>query len=89
MPKSWKRATRNAAREAHAIIIPGGFGERGIEGKINAVRYARENGVPILGICLGLQVMVIEYARNVLGSSEPTRANSTPNTPDAVIDMME
>src|SRR5579863_2341747 len=52
---------------AHAIIIPGGFGERGIEGKIRAVRYAREARVPILGICLGLQMMVIEYARNVLG----------------------
>ncbi len=50
-----------------AILVPGGFGERGIEGKIAAVRYARENGVPYLGICLGLQVAVIEYARNVLG----------------------
>jgi len=74
---------------SHAIIIPGGFGERGIEGKIRAVRYARESGVPILGICLGLQVMVIEYARSFL---ELKRANSREfddNTPDAVIDMME
>jgi hypothetical protein len=50
-----------------AILVPGGFGERGIEGKIAAVRYAREHGCPILGICLGMQVAVIEYARNVAG----------------------
>ncbi len=49
------------------ILIPGGFGVRGIEGKLGAIRYARENGIPLLGICLGLQGMVIEYARNVLG----------------------
>ena len=52
---------------ADGILIPGGFGVRGIEGKLGAIRYARENGVPLLGICLGLQGMVIEYARNVLG----------------------
>ena len=59
---------RTARQAPTRLSFPGGFGERGIEGKISAVRYARENGVPILGICLGLQVMVIEYARNVLGS---------------------
>jgi CTP synthase len=74
---------------AQAIIIPGGFGERGIEGKIRAVRYARENGVPILGICLGLQVMVIEYARNVLGLKKANSREFDEKTPDAVIDMME
>ncbi len=74
---------------AHAIIIPGGFGERGIEGKIRAVRYARENGVPILGICLGLQVMVIEYARNVLGLKKANSREFDDKAPDAVIDMME
>lgn len=52
---------------ADGILIPGGFGVRGIEGKLGAIRYARENGIPLLGICLGLQGMVIEYARNVLG----------------------
>ncbi|MDH4023404.1 MAG: CTP synthase, partial [Gammaproteobacteria bacterium] len=57
-----------------AILVPGGFGERGIEGKVAAVRYARENGIPYLGICLGLQVAVIEFARNVLGL---TGAHST------------
>ncbi len=50
-----------------AILVPGGFGERGIEGKIAAVRHAREHGVPYLGICLGMQVAVIEFARGVLG----------------------
>ncbi len=74
---------------AHAIIIPGGFGERGIEGKIRAVRYARENGVPILGICLGLQVMVIEYARDVLGLKKANSREFDDKAPDAVIDMME
>jgi CTP synthase len=74
---------------AHAIIIPGGFGERGIEGKVRAVRYARENFVPILGICLGLQMMVIEYARNVLGIKRANSREVDADTPDAVIDFME
>ncbi len=74
---------------AHAIIIPGGFGERGIEGKINAVRHARENGVPILGICLGLQVMVIEHARHVLGLKRANSQEFDAKTPDAVIHMMD
>lgn len=75
--------------QAHAIIVPGGFGERGTEGKIRAIRYARENKVPILGICYGLHMMVIEAARNLLGLK---RANSTEiaaGTPDPVIDIME
>ncbi len=59
---------------ADAILVPGGFGERGVEGKIRAVQYARENNIPYLGICLGMQVAIIEYARNVLGLSG---ANST------------
>jgi CTP synthase len=81
----------NPARlaNAHAIIIPGGFGERGIEGKVRAVRYARENFIPILGICLGLQMMVIEFARNVLGIKRANSREVDPNTPDAVIDFME
>ena len=61
-------------KDADAILVPGGFGSRGIEGKISAVRHAREQGIPYLGICLGMQVAVIEYARNVLGLEG---ANST------------
>ncbi|MEZ7984554.1 MAG: CTP synthase [Pseudomonadales bacterium] len=57
----------DAIKDVHAILVPGGFGERGVEGKILAVQYARENKVPYLGICLGMQVAVIEYARNVAG----------------------
>ena len=57
----------DALKDVHAILVPGGFGERGVEGKILAVQYARENKVPYLGICLGMQVAVIEYARNVAG----------------------
>ncbi len=57
----------DALQGVDAILVPGGFGDRGIEGKVNAVRYARENGIPFLGICLGMQVAVIEYARNQAG----------------------
>ena len=70
------------------IVVPGGFGSRGVEGMIQAVRYARERQLPYLGLCLGMQVMVIEHARNVLGL---TGANSTefdPETPYPVIDLM-
>ncbi|MDC6352004.1 CTP synthase [Zeaxanthinibacter sp. PT1] len=73
----------------HGILVAPGFGERGIEGKIKAVQFAREKGIPFLGICLGMQMAVIEYSRNVLGL---TKANSTemdPETPDPVIDLME
>ena len=68
-------------KDMHAILVPGGFGERGIEGKITAVRYARENKIPYLGICLGMQVGVIEYARHVAGLEA---AHSTEFVPDAV-----
>ena len=75
-------------RTASGIVIPGGFGPRGIEGMIDTVRYARDNDVPYLGLCLGLQVMVAQTARQLLGKP---RANSTefdPETPDPVIDLM-
>ncbi|MGH9214692.1 MAG: CTP synthase [Acidimicrobiales bacterium] len=76
-------------RDLDGIVIPGGFGERGSEGKIMAAGYARDHGIPCLGLCLGLQMMTIEYARNVLGL---TGANSTefdPATPHPVIDLMD
>ena len=69
------------------ILVPGGFGERGTEGKISAVKYARENGVPYLGICLGLQVAVIEFARNVCGLEAGSSEFDT-DVPDPVIDLM-
>ncbi len=71
------------------IVVPGGFGIRGIEGKIAAIRFARENNIPFLGLCLGLQCAVIEFARSVLGLSEADSAEFNPTTPHPVIDLME
>jgi len=72
----------------NGIIVPGGFGSRGVEGKVIAAQYARENQVPYLGICLGLQVMMIDFARNVLGLKEADSAEFDKLTPDPVIDLM-
>ena len=71
-----------------AILVPGGFGERGIEGKITAARYARENKIPYLGICLGMQVAVIEYARNVAGLENANSTEFDPNTPNPVVGLI-
>jgi len=71
-----------------AILVPGGFGERGIEGKIQAVRYAREQGVPYLGICLGMQVAIVEYGRHVLGLSDANSTEFNRATPHPVIAMI-
>ena len=73
----------------HGILIPGGFGYRGIEGKIQAVRFARENRIPYFGICLGMQCAVIEYARNVLNLSQANSTEFAEDTPDPVICMLE
>ncbi len=70
------------------IVVPGGFGERGIEGKILAARYAREKGVPYFGLCLGMQIAVIEFARNVAGLPEAHSTEFFPATPHPVIDIM-
>jgi len=70
------------------IIVPGGFGSRGSEGKILAVRYARENKVPYLGLCLGMQLMVVEFARYVLGNDEANSTEFDRSTSDPVIDLM-
>ncbi|KAM9867096.1 CTP synthase [Leucobacter aridicollis] len=84
--------TPEGAREhlshLHAICVPGGFGIRGIEGKLGALRFARENGIPTLGICLGLQCMVIEYARNVAGLEGASSTEFDPETPVPVIATM-
>ncbi|MCK4237236.1 MAG: CTP synthase, partial [Candidatus Krumholzibacteria bacterium] len=71
----------------HGILVPGGFGDRGIEGKIEAVRFARENGIPFLGICLGLQCAVVEFARNVCGL-EAGSSEFDPDVANPVIDLM-
>jgi CTP synthase len=82
--------TRGTAclEDADAILVPGGFGDRGIQGKIEAVRFARERGVPYLGICLGLQVAVIEFARNVLGLPKAHSTEFDAGTPDPVIALI-
>lgn len=75
-------------KEADGILVPGGFGDRGIEGKIEAIRYARENDVPFLGICLGMQLACVEFARNVVGLDGAHSAETDPNTPHNIIDLM-
>jgi len=75
-------------RSIQGIVVPGGFGVRGIEGMIIAARYARENGIPYLGLCLGMQVMVIEYARHVLGSNEANSTEFDEQTRYPVIDLL-
>lgn len=76
-------------RDLDGVLVAPGFGERGFEGKIEAVRYARENNIPFFGICFGMQASVIEYARNVLNKPEANSKEVNPNTPDPVIDLME
>lgn len=91
--ESDKCATEAGAREqlkdVDAVCVPGGFGIRGIEGKLGALRWARENRIPTLGLCLGLQCMVIEYARNVLGLSDASSSEFSPETTHPVIATME
>ncbi|HJX70250.1 MAG TPA: CTP synthase [Dehalococcoidia bacterium] len=73
---------------AQGIIVPGGFGYRGIEGMVKAARYAREHEVPYLGLCLGMQVMVVDYARYAFGTEEPNSTEFYPDTPYPVIDLL-
>lgn len=75
-------------RNLDAILVPGGFGGRGVEGKILAAKYARENKVPYLGICLGMQVALIEYARNVAGLQEANSSEFDPKTPHPVVGLI-
>jgi CTP synthase len=76
-------------RDLDGMIVPGGFGERGIEGMIAAVGYAREGQIPCLGLCLGLQVMVIEFARNIAGLERANSREFSPSAPHLVIDLMD
>lgn len=73
----------------NGIVVAPGFGERGIEGKIKAVRYARENKIPFFGICLGMQMALIEFARNVLGLPDASSTEVDPNTKNPIISLMK
>lgn len=83
-----KGKDRDKLRDLDGIVVPGGFGYRGIEGKIVAAKYARQNNVPYLGLCLGMQVMCIEFARNVLGLEDANSTEFDLSTPDPIIDLM-
>ena len=80
---------KEALKGLNGILVAPGFGERGIEGKITAIQYARENNIPFLGICLGMQCAVIEFARNVLGFKDAHSTEMNPRTTHPVIDIME
>ncbi len=75
-------------KQADAIVVPGGFGNRGIEGKIMAARFARKNKIPYLGLCLGMQLMVVEFARHIFNDENANSTEFAPNTPYPVIDLM-
>jgi len=80
---------KEVLKDYDGILVPGGFGNRGIEGKISAIRYARENNIPFLGICLGMQMAVVEFARNVLGLEDSNSAEFSNTTLNPVIHIME
>jgi CTP synthase len=83
-PESAERALQGV----HGVLVPGGFGVRGIDGKLAAARHARERHIPYLGICLGLQVAVVEFARHVVGLADAHSSEFDPDTPDPVVDLM-
>ena len=74
--------------EFDGLLVPGGFGSRGGEGKIAAIKYARERNIPLLGICLGMQLMIVEFARNVCGLKDANTTESDSTTPNTVIDLL-
>ena len=84
-----ERGASRVLKGVHGILVPGGFGSRGLEGKIKAIKYARENKIPFFGICLGMQTAVIEFARNVLKLSKADSIENNAQTPDPVIHLME
>ena len=84
-----QRGVKGILDQADGILVPGGFGDRGSEGKIKAVRYARENGIPFLGICLGMQMAVTEFARNVCGLAGANSSEFDEQTPHPVIHLMD
>lgn len=87
--KVCKENIQNLFSDCNGIVVPGGFGARGIEGKIETIRYARENKIPFLGICLGMQMAVVEFARNVLGLKDANSAEFNEKTTNPVIHIMD
>jgi CTP synthase len=83
-----KSESLNVLKPAHGVIVPGGFGIRGIEGKIKAIQYARENNIPFLGLCLGMQLMVVEFGRFILNDKNVNSTEFNPRTSHPVIDLM-
>ena len=73
---------------ADGILVPGGFGDRGVQGKMLATKYARENQVPFLGICLGMQLAVVEFARSILGFEDANSTEFEPETPSPCVIFM-
>ena len=86
--ESGKTSVEEQLKDIHGLIIPGGFGKRGIEGKIACIRYARENKIPFLGLCLGLQMAVIEFARNMCGLKDANSTEIDSSTTNPVIDVL-
>lgn len=84
-----KNSAKKILEGVDGVIVPGGFGNRGIEGIIQGIRYARENKLPIFGICLGMQLMVVEFFRDVVGIKDANSLEFNPNTKNAVINLME
>jgi CTP synthase len=85
---SSEELSEEGLEDADGVLIPGGFGERGIEGKVEAARIAREKGIPFLGICLGMQIAVVEFARHVAGMDGANSAEFDPETPYPVVDLL-
>ncbi|HYN81165.1 MAG TPA: CTP synthase [Gemmatimonadaceae bacterium] len=81
--------TRELLADFHGVLVPGGFGVRGVEGMLEAIRYARESGLPFFGICLGMQSAIIEFARNVIGLDDSHSSEFAPECADPVISLME
>ena len=83
------KKTLEELKQFDAVLVPGGFGSTGVEGKINAIQYCRENKIPYFGLCYGMQLMVIEFARNVVGLKDANTTEINPETKNPVIDIME
>jgi CTP synthase len=84
-----KSGVEKLLKDVHAVLVPGGFGERGVEGKVAAVQYARENKIPYLGICYGLHMAIIDLARNMCGLEDANSTEIDPHTPHPVICLLE